>query len=114
MTEKQFAGKTWTKARFFSFLRSNLRKASVKWPPIQEVLRAHRRTNRSANKRLKWEHLCFGCLEWFPRKEVQVDHIVPCGSLNDWADLEPFCRRLFVEADGLAILCRECHKAKQT
>ena len=112
MTEKPHAGGEWTKARFFGFLRSNLRKASMKWPPLQQVRVSHRRPSQSANKRLKWELQCFACLQWYPGSDIAVDHIIPCGSLKDWADIEPFVRRLFVEECDLALLCKHCHEMK--
>ena len=46
----------------------------MKWPPINGVLVSFRRPSQSNNPRLKWEYPCFLCGEWFPRKEVQVDH----------------------------------------
>ena len=84
------AGGEWTVNRFFTFLRSNLRLASRKWPPLRMALTDARRPSQSENKRLKWEFRCASCSLWFPRTEVQVDHIRECGSLRRYADLEPF------------------------
>ena len=106
------AGGEWTEAAFWGFLRSNLRLASRKWPPRKAVLLASRRPSQSDNKRLKWEHQCSVCKGWFPAKQVEIDHAVPCGPLTNWEEFKTFAQRLFCEADGLAIRCETCHQAK--
>lgn len=42
-----------------------------------------------------------------------VDHINPCGTLKSFEDVRGFVERLFCEAEGLRLLCEECHQ-KQT
>lgn len=103
----------WTEARFFGFIRSALRKASQRWPPIaQHALENARRAYSGPNKRMKWEYQCAACEKWLPRKSVQVDHIVPCGTLRRFEDLGDFASRLFCEESGLTVLCISCHKKK--
>ena len=106
------AGGEWTEAAFWGFLRSNLRLASRKWPPRKSVLLAARRKSQSANKRLKWEYQCSECEGWFPEKKVEIDHIVPCGSLRSWDEFRTFAERLFCEIDGLSVRCETCHQEK--
>jgi hypothetical protein len=43
---------------------------------------------------------------------VAVDHIIPCGALSCANDLPGFVERLFIEVDGLQILCDICHNKK--
>jgi len=43
-----------------------------------------------------------------PTKKPEVDHIEPVGS-GSW---DGIIERMFCEADGLMVLCKECHKAK--
>jgi len=103
----------WTEAAFWGFMRSNLRRAYMKWPPGRQLFIQNRRAYTGLCKRTKWEHQCVGCKLWYTRKQVQADHIVPCGRLKSWDDLPVFTRRLFCEMDGLQILCSEkCHKTK--
>jgi hypothetical protein len=53
------------------------------------------------------------CKKWFKDKEVEVDHIVACGSLKEYSDLPGFIQRLFCEPEDLQILCKDvCHKKK--
>lgn len=106
------AGGEWTEAAFWSFLRSNLRLASIKWPPISQAKKRYRRPTQSGDKRRKWDYQCQGCLHWFKGSEVEVEHIEPCGTLKCWEDLEGFARRLFVEPDGLTVLCEKCHSER--
>jgi 5-methylcytosine-specific restriction endonuclease McrA len=107
------AGGEWTEAQFWSFLRSNLRLASRKWPPLaRHALLGCRRPSESGNKKLKWEYQCAECKGWFPRNKVEVDHIVPAGSLRSLDDIAGFVERLFVENEGLVVLCERCHRIK--
>lgn len=76
------------------------------------VLQGARRPSQSDNKRLKWEFQCAGCNHWFPQSEVEVDHIVPAGSLRSFEDIAGFVERLFCEPEGLVVLCERCHRAK--
>lgn len=46
----------------------------------------------------------------FKQKQVQVDHIIPAGSLKNAEDAAGFINRLFVGPDKLRILCIGCHK----
>lgn len=85
---------------------------SRRWPPLVELVNAVRRPNQSANKRLKWEFQCEDCDGWFPRKEVEVDHKLPCGSLRSLGDVAGFVERLFCEPDGLRVLCEGCHQER--
>lgn len=104
---------TMTESAFWSFIRSCLRNKSRFWIPIQEAKKLARRKSQSSNKKLKFEYQCSECKNWFPDKEVSVDHIIPAGSLNSAADLPGFVERLFCEVDNLSVLCEKtCHAAK--
>ena len=45
------------------------------------------------------------------QKEVEIDHIISCGSLKCYDDLPGFVERLFCEADNIRVVCKPCHKA---
>lgn len=104
------AGDTMTEAEFWSFIRSALRQKSRWWKPISQVKQKARRNSKSTNKRLKYEYRCAMCKDWFPEKQVEVDHIIPAGTLTSGDDLKGFVERLFCEASGLRVLCKECHR----
>lgn len=104
---------TWTKAMYFSQIRSALRKAFMYWKPIQLALKNASRPSKSKNKRLKTEYKCAKCKGWFPRTGVHVDHKIEAGSLNCFEDIVPFIKRLTEEdIKQYQILCEPCHKIK--
>jgi len=101
----------WTTARFWSFIRSALRKAFTRWPPKYTCLNNAKTLYDGDNNRQKWQYECAECGNSFMQKEVECDHIIPAGSLKDYSDLHGFVERLFVSEDKLRILCKPCHKA---
>jgi 5-methylcytosine-specific restriction endonuclease McrA len=96
--------------KFFTWLRSQLRRISMKWRPRSEAKNAARRAYKGPNKRRKYEYQCAACQEWFAGKDVQVDHILPCGTLKSYDDLPDFVERLFCDKEGFRVLCKECHQ----
>jgi ribosomal protein L44E len=104
-----------TEAAFRGWIRSQLRRMSLRWRPIGECKRAARRpvTPKDREKygnRIKWVYECALCHNRVPDKLGQVDHIIPCGSLTDIEkDAGPFILRLLCESEGLRFLCDQCH-----
>ncbi len=96
------------------FLRSALRRASMRWKPIYTTRNAARRLYKGPNKRQKYEYKCAKCKKHYPNKKIQVDHITPVGSLKTLSDLPGFVGRLFCAVDGLQVLCLVCHKTKSS
>ena len=78
---------TMTESAFWSFIRSALRNKSRWWKPITECKQKARRPYTGPNKRLKYEYQCNECKGWFPDKQINVDHIIPAGTLTCSADL---------------------------
>lgn len=104
------AGNTWTEARYWQFIRSALRQAYSRYPVKFQVKKEAERTVEGF--RHKYEYQCAECSGWFTNKEIQVDHIEPAGKLSNYKDLAGFVKRLFCEADGMQVLCLECHQSK--
>ena len=114
---KNKAGGSWTTARYFSFIRSALRAAWMKYPVKGIVLKKARRNvrkneNRDKRIRHRFEFKCAVCKKFHKASQVQVDHIIPCGSLNSYEDLPRFVSTLFCEEDNLQVICTECHNEK--
>jgi hypothetical protein len=107
---KTRAGGKWTEARYWSFIRSLLRKGFMTYPVKHHVLGQAKYAVEG--KRHRFEYTCAACGEGYQAKEVQVDHIKPCGSLNKASDLEGFVSRLFCESGDLQVLCKTCHQTK--
>ena len=104
------AGNTWTEARYWQFIRSALRQAYSRYPVKFQVKKEAERTVEGC--RHKYEYKCAECSGWFTNKEIQVDHIEPAGKLSSYEDIAGFAERLFCEADGMQVLCLECHQSK--
>jgi 5-methylcytosine-specific restriction endonuclease McrA len=101
-----------TESAFWSFIRSALRQKSRFWKPITECKLQARRLYKGVNKRQKYEYQCNVCKNWFIEKKINVDHIIPAGSLNSSKDLPGFVERLFCEVNDLQVLCEKCHDKK--
>lgn len=103
---------TMTDSMFWSFIRSALRNKSRWWKPITQCKMQSRRAYKGPLKRQKFEYQCNECKNWFPEKNINVDHRVPAGSLNNGDDLKGFVERLFCEQEDLQVLCSDCHDVK--
>jgi len=101
-----------TESAFWSFIRSALRQKSRFWKPITQCKMKARRTYKGPLKRQKFEYQCKECSNWFPDKKINVDHIIPAGTLRCANDLPGFVERLFCEVDNLQVLCETCHNKK--
>lgn len=105
---------TMTEAQFWGWIRSQLRRMSMRWRPIYGILKDNRRAVTPEDKakwgnRIRWVFQCSICRKWFPQKQIEVDHIIPCGSLRSYSDVGVFLERLLCERSGLRLACGECH-----
>ena len=103
---------TMTESGFWSFIRSGLRQKSRFWKPITQCKMEARRAYKGPLKRQKFEYQCNVCEKWFPEKKINIDHVIPAGSLRCANDLPGFVERLFCEVDNLQVLCQDCHDIK--
>lgn len=103
---------TLTESQFWSFIRSALRQKSRWWKPITQCKMKSRRPYKGPNKRQKFEYQCNVCKNWFPEKKINVDHIIPAGTLRCADDLPGFVERLFCEINNLQTICTDCHDVK--
>lgn len=103
---------TLTESAFWSFIRSALRQKSRWWKPVSECKQKAKRVYKGSNKRQKFEYQCNHCKNWYAEKNINVDHIIPAGTLTCANDLPGFVERLFVEVEGLQVLCSNCHDKK--
>jgi 5-methylcytosine-specific restriction endonuclease McrA len=103
---------TLTESAFWSFIRSALRQKSRWWKPVSECKQKVKRAYKGTNKRQKFEYQCNHCKNWYAEKNINVDHIIPAGTLTCANDLPGFVERLFCEVDNMQCLCTECHNIK--
>lgn len=102
----------WTESKFWGFVRSGLRSTFSRWPPKYQAKAEARRPYVGPNKRQKSEYQCAICKKWHPDKDVEMDHIIPCGSLKSYDDLAGFLERLACSKEGYRLLCKPCHKRR--
>ena len=102
--EKPYNDGKWSQARYFGFIRSALRSAFQRWGPKHSA--------KQAAKVAYNTYECAHCGGWFGTRQVEVDHIVQCGSLRNYDDLPGFVERMFCEASGFQVLCKACHQVK--
>jgi len=112
LTKRTRNNGTMTESMFWGMIRSTLRNKSRWWKPISQCKSNARRKYNGPNKRQRWEYQCAKCKKWWSEKNINVDHIIPAGSLQCADDLPGFVERLFVEVEGLQVLCSNCHNLK--
>lgn len=111
MAKKRNNGQ-WTEARYESFIKSALRRASVRWPPRYQTLKeafVGKKVNKETGRQAM-HYECAKCKEHFPAKQVEVNHkepIVPITGFDSW---DGVISRMFCEKDKLEVLCKPCHK----
>lgn len=100
---------TMTEAMFWNWIRQLLRRKSMYWKPISKVKNDAKVPYVGENKRRKFSYICSKCKHEFASTEVNVHHIIPCGTLTCSQDLGIFVENLFCEEDKLILLCSGCH-----
>lgn len=85
-------------------MRYSLRRASLRWTPRNNVKKKARVA--------RGLYTCAMCNQMHRAKDVQVDHIVPVISEKGFTSWDDFISRLFVQEDGMQLICSECHDKK--
>jgi len=103
-------GGTETESMHMGKIRSALRNISRWWKPFAIALKNASHTSYVGRAK-RVVYLCAACNKLYGRKNVEVNHIIPVGSLKTYDDLPAFCQRLFVEDISLLeVVCKECHQ----
>ena len=104
---------TWTDSKYYSFIRSALRKAWLKYPNRYKTLNEARLPHKIVRRGKRC--YCYECKECGGEhlgSNVVVDHIDKCGKLLDYKDFPLFISNLFCGMEGLQVLCKPCHHIK--
>ena len=101
---------------FFTYLRGCLRKAWSLHPTKLNLIKKQRKQipnpNPRGNKETVWGATCAMCGNDFVLKDINVDHIIPAGQLNQTEDIQGFVERLlYVTEDDLRLVCKGCNSA---
>ena len=108
-------GGTWTEGQLNSFIKSMLRKGSIRWGPKYSVKKAARHFEKLPNDkgRLVFHSLCADCRSLYPETTCAVDHILPVVDPHKgFVSWDSVIERLFCEEDNLQVLCKSCHDVK--
>lgn len=105
----------WTEAQFRSFIRSLLRRGSVRWSPRAKIVSdafVENGVNPDTGRRCKL-HRCSSCSALVAKKDMVADHIIPVvDPVMGFTNWDDFIHRLFCEMDNLQAICKVCHAAK--
>jgi len=105
MSPKTRCNGQWTEARFESFIKSALRRASSRWSPKYECKKKAKVAYNT--------YVCASCKKQYGNKEIRIDHILPVVDPTEgWQSWDIYIERLFVEVDGYQALCNDCHDKK--
>lgn len=108
---------------FRAWLIRQLRRASYRFPPFYKVENAAKREffidGKTPGKKLRRvEYQCNQCKNWFNKKEINKDHIIPVidpvrgfplqeNGDDDWTE---YIKRMFM--NNVQMLCIACHNIK--
>lgn len=108
-----------------SWVTSQLRRMSIRWPPRGRVLKASRRElprkikkDGTPYKKPNYEYQCNKCKGWFRSSDTVMDHIEPVVNPADTTIkteeefIGKFVVSLLCYEDGWQILCNPCHDVK--
>lgn len=117
---KPYNGGQWTEARMHSFIKGALRQASLRWPPkatAKAKARVARGLYRCAGYGVDPHEVTATLPPVRPGgrrvDNALVDHIQPVVSpVYGFQGWDILIGRLFCEADGLQVLCHDCHQKK--
>lgn len=103
-----------TKAKFFAWLRGNLRKSIWQFYPPKLKYKNSKCSKPPVGYvgRAKSGGYCELTGEWHPKSHLEIDHVTGEASLRDWEDVLPFVQHLCAGKNNMQIVGREAHKIK--
>jgi len=120
MKDKPRCNGLWTEARFNSFIKSALRGATRRWAPITTV-RQEARVERGKYRCVGYNRRSHVVPSSLPPKKgnkrriknALVDHINPIvDPAKGFESWDIIIERMFVEEEGLQVMCHVCHQLK--
>lgn len=100
-----------TESAFYGWVRGQLRKGWSRHPVKNLYLQNNRYKQDNGKGRMVWHLDCEHCNKATKQTQIQVDHILPAGSLKTTEDIGKFVERLFfVTFDTIRVVCIPCHQ----
>jgi len=104
-------GSIWkSKSAYFSWIRGQIRRGLWSRNPIKNYIKRQASKPAPRGSRAKKVIQCEFCKVDHAQSKIEVDHIIPAGSLKDWEDVGPFMERMLHPSGGYRLLCKPCHK----
>lgn len=104
-------GSIWkTQAAYFAWVRGQIRRGLWSRNPIKNYIKRQARKPAPKGSRAKFVITCEFCRKDHAQTKIEVDHIIPAGSLKNWEDIGPFMQRMLNPSGGYRLLCKPCHK----
>ena len=109
---KTRCGGRWSEGQYKSWIKSFMRRASMRWAPRNDAKKAARYHKKlpNAKGRLVYHSTCAHCKEIVPETTSQADHILPVILVTGWDSWDGIIERMFCEKEAFQILCTPCHK----
>lgn len=102
-----------TKAAFFSYLRSGIRRIWSQYPAKLEWKKSQmQEPPEGYTGRAKKLGQCHYCNEFFAASNLEVDHVEQAGSCNSWETAQNFLKSLLDCDNNWVLACKPCHKVK--
>lgn len=116
-TIKPYNGGQWTEARYKSFIKGGLRSLTNRWGPKSACVKdawLERGVYKCAGYKRRWHKVPVSIKVGKKRmRNIAVDHIDPVvNPTTGFVSWDNLIERLFVEKDGLQLLCKACHDEK--
>ena len=97
-----------SQSAFFAFLRGQLRRSWTHYPISRKFKDGLCRTNRNGG-RAKFVGDCAICNATLAKSHLQIDHVIPAGSIVSWETAGQFLKGLFTTSDNMRLVCKPCH-----
>ena len=103
--------KVWkTEAEFMSWVRGHLRKMWSRYPlKVDYKNSLSYPAPKGYTGRAKQLIDCEVCGTPTAKSSIEVDHIIPCGSLRSMEDVGTFVGNLLCSPDNMRCVCKDCH-----
>jgi len=117
-----------SEAAYWAWLRGNLRRMWLRWPPrielkkekrvsvkvyelkgTRRILKRYKTGKRKGKPVTRYEVECEQCKKTFAQNKVEADHIEPAGSCNNAVEAVTFLYRLLCDKENLRMVCKGCH-----
>lgn len=106
-------------SQYLSWLRGQFRKIWMDFIPKNEFLSencypvdSEEKALHGLHKRTKTAGKCVFCNQIFGKSKLQIDHIIPAGSMTTYAEAPGYLLRLLCSKENMQLTCKPCHDIK--